>query len=353
MAQVVGILADQGMPSLDVMRILNHATDSAEFVRDDEGNLLGRAQRGEIVVEAKLGEIPMDTEGNLELGTGGPRLLEEHGWDRLIYVTDLPLTAYNRPVLTQRDRDSDAWIVSSPTFGWWGAQRRLERELVSLIDGDGPVAGTENPRSRAHSQDDDDDVHTRVLDRPLRSWRLIAGTIRSNRPWRIPKVLTTAFAAMAASGGFGVFYGSIWQLADSMSYLRLFLVGVLAVVVFTGWIIVHNRMFVRADENHSAWRRNIDNISTFGTIAFAIGILYITIFLAMTGLTAMIVPADYMANYLSHDVSWLTYVSIGWLSASLGTFAGAIGSNFDETGAIQNATYSDREYERRARWGQF
>ena len=37
----------------------------------------------------------------------------------------------------------------------------------------------------------------------------------------------------------------------------------------------------------------------------------------------------------------------------MATFAGAIGSNFDESAEIVGATYSEREYERRRKWGQF
>ncbi|STC69504.1 Uncharacterised protein [Corynebacterium pilosum] len=341
------------MPSLDVMDILNDITEDSEFFRDDENRLVGSGRRGSTLVEVKLGEIPMDHQGQLELAEAVPAILREYGWDRLIYVTDLPLVAFNRPVVAQSAVDSDGWVISAPSFGWFGARRRLRKELISLIDGNGGVVGTSEPRTAGRGQDQDSTVRSQVLDTPWRAVQLIAGTARSNRPWRMPRVLTSSLAAMAASGGFGVFYGSIWDLAHSMSFTRAVGVGLLSILSFTMWIILRNRLFVRADENRSPWRRNVDNIATFTTIALAATILYVLVFAVMTVLTAAIVPTDYLASSVSVPTGWFSYFTIGWLSASLGTFAGAIGSNFDESAEIVGATYSEREYERRRKWGQF
>lgn len=349
----IGIFADRGKPSLDVMDILNAITENPSFERDDDNRLVGHGRRGDVDIEVKLGEIPMDHQGQLELAEAVPAILEEHGWDRLIYITDLPLVAYNRPVVTQRATDSDGWVVSAPAFGWVGAKRRLRKEITALIDGHGGIAGTSQPSTRSEDQDDDKTVASRVLDTPWRSLQLIAGTTRSNRPWRMPLVLTSTLAAMAASGGFGIFYGSIWSLAHAMTGLRAVGVGLLSVVVVTVWLIIRNRLVVRADENRSPWRRNVDNIATIATISFAVSILYVLVFAAMAVLTAIIVPTDFMSQMVGDAVDWTSYVSVGWLAAALGTFAGAIGSNFDESAAIINATYSEREYERRKKWGQF
>ncbi|OLT33480.1 hypothetical protein BJF84_22190 [Rhodococcus sp. CUA-806] len=61
--------------------------------------------------------------------------------------------------------------------------------------------------------------------------------IRCNRPWRLVPTLSGALAAASAASAFGVFYASIWQMASSMTLARLTVIGVLAVVAMTIWLI--------------------------------------------------------------------------------------------------------------------
>jgi hypothetical protein len=60
-----------------------------------------------------------------------------------------------------------------------------------------------------------------------------------------------------------------------------------------------------------------------------------------------VIEADYLRSQLGHPVNLLDYGHLSWLAASLGTLAGALGSNFDSDEAIREATYSRREHQRR------
>ncbi|MDO5670823.1 MAG: hypothetical protein Q4G50_12585 [Corynebacterium sp.] len=349
----IGILADEGSPSEDVSRILRHwliDIDVATADDDEDVRVLRGTWPDAGGVEMRVGTIPMSPDGDVLLSDHARELMTTYGWDRLIYVTDLPLSAWERPVVSQRARLDDAVLISLPAFGAFGVRRRLRRELVGLIERNELTAGElRSGPDPAEGEDSADaaDVETRVLNHPGLTLRMIAGMVRGNQPGRLLPVLSSSLAAMAATGGFGVFYGSIWKLAEEMSWPRLLLIGIFAVVSFTGWLIVHNRLWQRAHTQESRWRETVDNLATIGTIGMTAIILYTVVWLLMLLSSVVIIPRSYLEGELERDVGIVTYLSIAWLSASLGAMAGALGSNFDRDVEIRSATYNLREYERR------
>jgi hypothetical protein len=59
--------------------------------------------------------------------------------------------------------------------------------------------------------------------------RLLAGMVKSNRPWRLVPSLSPAIASAAAGAAFGVFDSNSWMLADAFTPPRLLLVNAVAV----------------------------------------------------------------------------------------------------------------------------
>lgn len=347
----IGILADSGRPSDDVSRILRRELVDAESVTvEDGGEVLRGNWKGVGPVELRVGTVPMSPDGDVQLSDHARELLDANGWSRMIYITDLPLSAWERPVVSQRAKRDPAVLLSLPAFGAFGATRRLRRELVSLVEDDELLEGAvrEGPdREEGKDSDDDVTVETRVLEHAGLTVRMIAGMVRGNQPGRLLPVLSSSLAAMAATGGFGVFYGSIWKLAEEMSWLRLVLISVFAVSAFTGWLIVHNRLWQRSHTQESRWRERVDNLATIGTIGMTAIILYTLVWLMMFVAAYVVIPESYLEAELERFVGLPTYFSIAWLSASLGAMAGALGSNFDRDVEIRSATYNLREHERR------
>ena len=323
----IGIVADRGQPAADVARVL-------QGLEDDD------ALQG-VDVDMVTGTLPMTEEGEVQLERYGPSMRTARDWDRLIYVTDLPLTVRRRPVVSQTSTDGNDVILSTPAFGAVRGRRRLGRELTSLLTGEGLVHGVEvaEPGDSAGS--------SRVLDRPGRNLSLVGGMVRANQPGSLLPAMAGSLAAMAATGGFGVFYGSIWNLSEAMGAWRLAVLSVMAVIVFSAWLIVRNRLWVRRGTQQSRWRENIDNTVTVLTIVLTVLMMFVVAAVGMAVLSVVVVPGDYLKTELEQPASWASYVRIGWLSAALGTFAGAIGSNFDRAVEIRSAIYTVREYERR------
>ncbi len=327
----IGIVADRGQPADDVAFALRRL-----------GQDRGDGSAG-VDVETVTGTFPLTKDGEVHLERYADALRRARGWDRLIYVTDLPLTALNRPLVSRRSVDGRDLLISTPAFGAVRARRRITRELRSLLTGDGPVFGVE----RQVRDDDGVIAHARVLDHLGRSLRLIGGMVRANQPGSLLPVMTGSLAAMAATGGFGVFYGSIWNLSEAMGVWRLLLLAVLSVAVLSAWLIVRNRLWIRRATESSRWRESIDNIVTILTVTSTVMMMFLLAAVAMAVLSMIVVPRDYLSGVLDSPPSWGSYLRIGWLSAALGTFAGAIGSNFDRAVEIRSAVYTVREYERR------
>ncbi|AJK67907.1 hypothetical protein [Corynebacterium marinum] len=353
----IGILADDGQPSRDVTRIVEDLLDDPRYDNEDDGTrTLTGTWPGVGEVEVRVETVPMSPDGDVMLSDHARQILQTRGWDRFIYVTDLPLTAWERPVVSQRARADAAVLISLPALGAFGTTRRLRRELISLVEEDRPVAGARRGGPDLVEGEDSDDsagVETRVLDHRGRTMRMVFGMIRGNQPGRLLPVLSSSLAAMVATGGFGVFYGSIWKLAEEMSWSRLLLISTFAVVSFTAWLIIHNRLWQRSHTQETRWRERIDNLATIGTIGMTGLILYLLVMAVLFVSSAVVIPVGYLEAELEREVGLPTYASIAALSASLGAMAGALGSNFDRDVEIRSATYNLREYERRLQSGYY
>jgi hypothetical protein len=67
--------------------------------------------------------LPMGLDGSVRLSDSAVGLMESHGWDRMIYVTDLPLTT-RRPVISQTVNRGRVTMLCLPAFGLSSVHRR-------------------------------------------------------------------------------------------------------------------------------------------------------------------------------------------------------------------------------------
>lgn len=351
---MIGVIADEGKPERDVRRILADLLDDLHSGEDADGTrTLTGTYPGVGTLKFRVETVPLSPDGSVMLATYAERILHTHGWDRLIYVTDLPLTAWNRPVVSQRATRHDATLISLPARGMLGVRGRLRDELVALIEDGQAHQGVPGRPASDPEGDDAAELDSRILDHRGRNRRLLSGMIRCNEPGQLLRVLSSSLAAIAATGGFGIFYGSIWNLAEVLSIPRLLMISLVAVLGFASWLIVHNRLWHRSGTQETRWRERIDNLATIGTIGLTTLIIYGLALVVMLVSAITVIPPDYLESELGRTVDPFTYISIAWLSASLGTMAGALGSNFDRDVEIRSATYNLREYQRRMQAGHY
>lgn len=178
--------------------------------------------------------------------------------------------------------------------------------------------------------------------------RMFLGMVLANRPWRLVPSLSSAFAAALATGSFGVFYSAIWSIADALSPLRLVLITVFAVAIMTVWLISYNGLWEHTRGAHDPGHVVMNNASTVCTVGVGVACGYLLLFVAALTEALVVIPGNIMEATVGHPVGLGNYVRVAWLASSMGTVAGALGSGFEDQGAVREAAYSERERERRA-----
>lgn len=176
--------------------------------------------------------------------------------------------------------------------------------------------------------------------------RLIMGMTIANEPWRTAPKLSGALAAASATGAFGIFYSSIWQMSTYLSTLRLLSIGALAIVVMVAWLIASHKLWDRPVTERLATVVMYYNLSTVLTLLITVIALYVTlVVLILLGGLVVIDPA-FMTQQIQQEASFTNYLDIAWLSAAMGVVAGGIGASFDTDADVQKVTHGQRMRQR-------
>ncbi|GAA4284453.1 hypothetical protein GCM10022261_19840 [Brevibacterium daeguense] len=349
----LGLMADPGLPA-------QVAEGIAETVAEELTEEFGFRW----TVDVSRQRLPLNAVGDIPLFQQAGRLRDSHGWDYLVYLTDLPRIHNHEIMLCDVSAEARAAMVSVPSLGAFRVTKRARR-LVSALTSSAQQNTYDYPSEELmqqimasrpvyrHAEPENDDVVSIFLPGARNRLELLSGMIRSNQPGRLVPALTNSIALALATGAFGVFYGSIWNLADALHPLRLLLISVAVTAVLGIWLIGRNDLWARGRNPAAAWQPRLDNAATVITISLGVVQIYLVIFAVLFVLALTIVEKGYLEEQLGHAVNAVDYLHLSWLSASLGTLAGALGSNFNSEEMIREATYSRRVYERRKLAGSF
>lgn len=353
----LGLLSDPGLPAELSADLAEQLPDLLEHETD------GRARWR---VETASQPLSLDEHGTLLSVEIGQRAMAEHRWDLVILVTDLPRRAGTQPIISDYGLASGVGLVSLPGLGAMGLRRQARKVIVHLVaehlidkplgdgtDGQGQggprahrALGLGPPVQHIDSTDEDIDEHLALTGTRGRL-RLLAGMVRANRPWRLVPSLSPAIASAAAGAAFGVFYSNIWQLADAFSGWRLTLVNVLAVLAMIAWLIIDNSLWERPSDRQLREEAALYNAATALTISIGVLCMYGLLFVITLVSALVVIPPDYLTITLKHPSGVGEFAIVAWLSASMGTIAGALGSGLASEDAVRQAAYSKREQERR------
>lgn len=177
--------------------------------------------------------------------------------------------------------------------------------------------------------------------------RTILGMTVANDPFRTVPKLSGALAGAAAVGAFGIFYYSIWQMADALSTVRLLSIGVAAILSMVVWLIFTNRLWDKPTSRHLARVMWLYNGSTVLTLLISVSVLYAALVITILVGALVVIDPDFLAELIGNEISFFNYLDIAWLSAAMGVVAGAIGSTFDSSTDIRRITHGQRESQRR------
>ncbi|WP_209370643.1 hypothetical protein [Brevibacterium renqingii] len=347
-AKVVGLMADSGVPQKIAQSVAGSLErELTDHIEDTEWN-----------VEVSKESFSLTPEGDIPFMHKAEDLRSQYEWDYIVYLTELPRHHDMEPLLCEVSTVNRALLVSVPALGAHRLVAQTRNLVVALISatqkGTGQNSLEDSVRTIAKLRSARGDTGTGRDDTAyivLPGWsnrlRLLTGMVRSNRPGRMLPALTTSVAAAAAVGTFGVFYSSIWTLADSLNPARLLLIGLLVIAALTFWLIFRNHLWTKRRDAVYAWQGGLDNTTTIIMVGTSVALMFLVLFAFLFALGLVVVDTGLLATELMHPASFGNYPKLAWLAACLGTLAGALGSNFDSDDEIRRATYSKRENERR------
>jgi hypothetical protein len=353
-ALVVGLLTDDGFPRQLAGRI-------AEGLPDRLARDLGEETTWHIERETQA--LPLNEEGDIPMLDLARQRRAEHGWDLLVLITDLPRRAGTVPIASDYNADHGVAMVSLPALGALRLRGRVSRLIVHLVrhlvahraakEADPPrgvldrlrefVAPTRHIRGRGAA-----DEHLALVGVRGRV-RLLAGMIRDNRPWRLVPNLAGATAAAAATAAYGIITTSFWKLAEALPALRLAGITVLAIVVMSSWLMVHNHLWDSPSGHLERRKALLYNASTALTLSIGVACMYAILFVLALLASIVLIEGTYFGQVLGHPAGPASYLKLVWLSSSVGIVAGAMGSSLEDEERVRRATYSRRERERQQR----
>ncbi|MHC1560495.1 hypothetical protein ACR9E3_16185 [Actinomycetospora sp. C-140] len=349
--RTVGLLADPGLPTKLAAQVASDLPDLLAW------RLPGRTWR----VETAEGPVGLDAEGLMPMLRTGCEHQRRHGWDVVVIVTDLPRRAGTEPLVSDFGSDDGVGLVSVPALGAVALRRRLRTAVVDLLAHGlaDPTATTATatptrptllspPICRIASQHEGIDSHLALTGTRGRL-RLLAGMVRSNRPWRLVPSLSTALAAAAAGAAFGIFYSNIWALAGEAGPGRLALVAVLAVAAMSTWLVADNHLWEHPRSRRLRAEVHLYNAATTSTIVLGVVCCYALLLVLAGTAAAVVIPPSTLAATLGHPVGPSAYLAVASMATSMGIVAGAVGSGLTSPDDVRAAAYSTREQQRRAR----
>ncbi len=347
---VVGLAADPGLP-----------TEVAESMAINLPDRLARQVDDRVAwhVEVTSETLHLDESGRLIL-LSDERSRGDRGWDMMVGLTELPRRMGKRPLVLEVDTSSATAWVSVPALGGLRLRSQAEMAVIALIDRlsaspddarstQGRPAGPTATTSLAPLPDAAGE--SRVQGSSMRGWgsrlRLLLGMVRVNRPWRLVKSLDSVFAAAAATGAFGVFYASVWNMADTLTIPRLALINVVAIAILVWWLVFHNGLWERSSARGGrSTQPRLYNATTVLTLVVGVTCMYALLLGAAFLASMAVISQEYLEATLGHPVNAADYLRIAWFSSSMGTVAGALGSNFETEAAVRHVAYGRRQRER-------
>ncbi|MFE7631569.1 hypothetical protein [Kocuria sp. NPDC057446] len=349
----IGLMADPGLPEKVAASV---AADVSRELSDDPRAVGGAGVQWEVEVSA--GALPLTLEGEIPLMERACEIRDGRGWDYVVYLTDLPRVHDGHSMLCEVSSAARAALVVLPALGAHRLRRRIRKLVVALIRSvqEGTMDFPSAPAAReavGHGAvrrvppGRDGDVSYVVLPGRWNRLRLLSGMVRSNRPGRLLSALSSCVAAAAATGAFGIFYASIWNMSDALSVPRMAAISGVVIAALSAWLIGYNGLWNSLRDAADRWRAGLDNAATIITVGLSVVLMYMILWLVLFVLGLAVITGDYLASQLGHPVTLFDYLHLSWLAASLGTLAGALGSNFDSDESIREATYNRRVHERR------
>jgi p-aminobenzoyl-glutamate transporter AbgT len=123
----------------------------------------------------------------------------------------------------------------------------------------------------------------------------------------------------------------------------------LALTIMVAWLVIDHEMWERPEDPAERARAAQFNAATVVTLL--IGVVFLYVGLLVVGFVAELIVLDHdvVARETGTTGSLADQLALVWLSATLATVAGAVGTGFESRDAVRQAAYGHRQRERQER----
>jgi hypothetical protein len=164
---------------------------------------------------------------------------------------------------------------------------------------------------------DDEDIDVRFVSPTVRGHlRLLAGMVLANRPWRLFSTMKSALAAAFATAAYVLVMPTIWQMADSLGWMRLLALMILAIVAMVVWIIVGHNLWERPADREARDLVALYNAATALTLFLAVVFSYAVLFVLIVVAAGIFLDSGFLQSILGHPVGPGEYVRLAWIGTS-------------------------------------
>ncbi|RAO62573.1 hypothetical protein [Micromonospora saelicesensis] len=306
------------------------------------------------IVREGWGEVAPRRDGGVEalLDDLAQRRADDQ-WDVAVCLTDLPLHADRVPLVAQTSARRRVAVVSLPALGLrqLRAARAAVPDLVSRLLNEAsdqrlPPAGrasTEmtSPIPAVHRVVGEADAGERryVASRLIGRLRLLIGMVRANRPGRallgLSKLLVGAFGTAA----FALTTDTIWQMGAALGGLRLAVIMLLGLTALVAWLIVAHDLWEKPSRETPTELARLFNLGTILTLTLATVLSYVALFVGTVLVAALLIDTSVLEQILQRPVHFTDYLTLAWITSSLATVGGAIGSGLENEETVRAAAY--------------
>ncbi|MET8090272.1 hypothetical protein [Micromonospora sp. NPDC005220] len=274
-------------------------------------------------------------------------------WDVAICLTDLPLHAERVPLVAQTSGRRQVGMISLPALGL--RQMRsvraavpdlVGRLLTDASDHRGPPAdrapaerARRIPAVRRVIGGADAGERRYLASGLIGRARLLTGMVRANRPGRallgLSKLLVGAFGTAA----FALTTDTIWQMGDALGGLRLAVIMVLGLSALVAWLIVAHDLWEKPSRETPSDLARLFNLGTILTLTLATAVSYVVLFVGTALVGALLIDTSVLQQILQRPVNAGDYLTLAWITSSLATVGGAIGSGLENEETVRAAAY--------------
>lgn len=336
----VVVLADPGRCTLG-------AEGAQESLQQELARVFGSA---EVRVRSQL--LGISEANTLEMSTPRALMAGDEDVDAVLMLTEMPRRHGGAPLIAEVFPEQCSAAIAYPVVGVLSSKKRLTSVFMACVLRITGV-GTEEDHERyslhgnAWTEATGEAGAMLTANTVTGVPRTIIGMVATNAPWRAAPKLSSAVAAACATGAFGIFYSNIWEMSAALSTPRLLMIGLLAMTLMVGWLIISGNLWERPKREDPATVHLYYNLSTVLTLYLSVLGLYLAMVLLIFLAGLVVIDPDYLESVIKRPASLDRYLDIAWMSAALGVVAGGLGASFDDETDLRSLTHGRRENQRR------